>query len=55
MPCPDCGERIAWGNVSSVITSKNILSFNYVISGSIVMVVLGGVKKVGSLLWIEID
>ena len=53
--CPDCGEHIAWGNVSSVITSQNILSFDYVISGSIVVVVLGGVKKVGSHLWIEID
>ena len=53
--CPDSGERVAWGNVRSEITSKNILSFNYVISGSMDMVVLGGVRKVGSHLWIEID
>ena len=55
MSCPDCGERIAWGNVSSVITSKNILSFNYVTSGSLDVVVQGSVRKVGSHLWIEID
>ena len=55
MSCPDCGEHIAWENVSSVITSKNILSFNYVISGSLDVVVQGGVRKVGSHLWIEID
>ena len=46
--CPDCGESVAWGNVRSVLTSKNILSFNCVLSGSTDVVVLGGVKRVGS-------
>ena len=51
----DCGESVALGNVRSVITSENILSFNYVISGSLDVVVQGSVRKVGSHLWIEID
>ena len=46
--CLDCEEHVALGNVRSVITSKNILSFNCVISGSIEVVVRGGVGKVGS-------
>ena len=53
--CPDCGESVAWGNVRSVLTSKNILSFNCVLSGSTDVVVLGGVKRVGSHHWIKID
>ena len=40
--CPDCGESVAWGNIRSVLISKNV-------------VVLGGVKRVGSHHWIEIN